>query len=590
LDDSMTPLDIQPGKLPILLKGAYKLDAAEDPDSIYMILAENISNAIDSPCAVFLLDNAMLRGKAAFSGDEKIMAEALSPAGAMAEAIVSRKSICPTIVDSGLPPWLIDKYGLRSVMLTPIVYKDTVFGIVLSYSKDRQHFPEGASHISSLMACHAGRALENLKLVQRIQRCDNELRRIYEIQGRITRSMDLDKAMESIIENAPYITRLQYCMLYLLEPGSRNIISVKAAEEVEKKFGTLHFRLDDLIASKIAIDQRKPLFIEDAPNFKNIAQFIVKMLGMRSTIVLPLIARDRVIGVMWLYSMDRKLSFDEEDRRSAIALSDQAAIIIDNARIFRELEESYEKLKDLDKTKMEFFTLISHELRNPLAVIKGFTELLYDGTLGPVNDLQKDKLKKIRENVDKLADMVGKMSEISSLETQPYQVNKKLVSLEELVSELADTMSFLFKNKRIDVKVDIPSSLPLVEVDRKKLEQVLVNLLNNALKYTPEGGQIIISASDMDADILVSIHDTGIGIPKKDLDKIFSGFYHSGYKLSYEYKGPGLGLAISRKIIEGHGGRIWADSETGKGSTFFFTIPKHVKAMEVPDSTVANVR
>jgi signal transduction histidine kinase len=308
------------------------------------------------------------------------------------------------------------------------------------------------------------------------------------------------------------------------------------------------------------------------------------MLGFKSAIVLPLISRDRVLGVMWLYTTDRKEHFDDNDRRRAIALSDQAASVIDNARIFKELEASYEKLKDLDRTKMEFFTLISHELRNPLAIIKGYTELLYDGTLGPVNGKQSEKLARIRENVDKLADMVGKMSEISSLESRNYKVDRALVSLGDMVGELAETMGFLFKNKHIELEVDMPESLPLVEVDRRKMEQVMVNLLNNALKYTPDGGTVKVAARDRGDDILVSVSDTGIGIPQKDLDKIFSGFYHSGYKLSYEYKGPGLGLAISRKIIEGHGGHIWAKSEVGKGSTFFFTIPKNLETVSSVES------
>jgi signal transduction histidine kinase len=260
---------------------------------------------------------------------------------------------------------------------------------------------------------------------------------------------------------------------------------------------------------------------------------------------------------------------------NAAALSaDQAAAIIDNARVFKELEDSYEKLKDLDRTKMEFFTLISHELRNPLAVIKGFSELLYDGTLGPVTDKQREKLQRIRENVDRLTDIVGKMSDISSFESRRYAVDKALFALSDMVGELADTIRFLFTNKRITLEVNIPPGLPLVEADRKKIEQVLLNLLNNALKYTPDGGKVTITLKDRNSDVLVSVHDTGIGIPKKDLDKIFSGFYHSGYKLSYEYKGPGLGLAISRKFVEGHGGSIWARSEVGKGSTFYFTIPK----------------
>jgi len=338
-----------------------------------------------------------------------------------------------------------------------------------------------------MMGIQGAHAIDEFNYRQELQKRTDELRRVYEIQRRITTSIDLDQATESIVENAPYVTRLEYCLIYLLDPNERRIMSIRAPRSVEKKFGKLKFSLDELMATRIAIDERRPLFIEDARTFPDISKRIVNMLGWVSAIVLPLISRDRVLGVMWLYTTDRKVHFDDNDRRSAIALSDQAANVIDAARIYKELEESYEKLKDLDRTKMEFFTLVSHELRNPLAIIKGYTELLYDGTLGPINDKQKDKLARIRENVDKLADMVGKMSEISSLESRKYTVDRVPVSLGDMVSEIAETMGFLFQNKRIALNVDIPENLPLVEVDRKKMEQVLLNLLNNALKYTPEG-------------------------------------------------------------------------------------------------------
>jgi signal transduction histidine kinase len=120
----------------------------------------------------------------------------------------------------------------------------------------------------------------------------------------------------------------------------------------------------------------------------------------------------------------------------------------------------------------------------------------------------------------------------------------------------------------------VPADFPLIYVDRARISQVILNIVNNAIKYTPPGGSITIQAKDEGDHVLVSVHDTGIGIPKKDLENIFSGFYHAGYKLSYEYKGAGLGLALSKGIIESHGGSVWAESEVGKGSTFYFTLPK----------------
>ncbi len=559
-----------------LFENATTMDrAASLADALERLAGNMVAYAGMDSCVVFVRSREQFRPAASY-GAEVPGIEGITLTGRAAGAVEKKEPDIACAGELGLPQ--TDRYRHTVFLCVPLVSHGKSAGLAVLFTAGKRQEPlRSTMQVLSVMGMQGAHTIDDFYYKEELRKRSDELRRVYEIQRRITQSIDLEEATEGIVENAPYITRLQYCMIYLLEPYQRNIVSIKAPAAVEKKFGKLKFSLDELVASRIAMEERKPLFIEDAPSYPNISQPIVKMLGFRSAIVLPLIARDRVLGVMWLYTTDKKVKFDDDDKRSAVALSDQAAIVIDNARIFKELEESYEKMKDLDKTKMEFFTLISHELRNPLAVIKGFTELLYDGTLGTINDKQKDKLQKIKENVDKLTDMVNKMSEISTMETKRYPLEKIPVSIGEVVGEIADTMGFLFRNKRIALKVNIPPELPLVEVDRARMEQVFLNLLNNALKYTPDGGEVDVSAKDRGTDILISVHDTGIGIPKKDLDKIFSGFYHAGYKLSYEYKGPGLGLAISRKIVESHGGRIWAESEAGKGSTFYFTIPKSIE-------------
>ncbi|HTY91559.1 MAG TPA: GAF domain-containing sensor histidine kinase [Methanocella sp.] len=554
----------------LLFRNAAMMDSSDSMDTALGRLAANMAELAGSDSCLVLLRSLEDEWKVAAAYGQGLQAQSIELSGAALAAIERKEAAAVKAGDLG-----VRDFEGTAFLCVPLVSYSRPAGLAVLFSKGRRlEFSPDTKKLLAMMGIQGAHAIDEFTYRDELQKRSDELRRVYEIQRRITQSIDLDEATASIVENAPYITRLEYCLIYLLDPNERNIVSVKAPEAVEKKFGKLKFSLDELVASRIAMDERRPLFIEDARTFPNISKRIVDMLGWGSAIVLPLISRDRVLGVMWLYTTDRKVHFDDNDRRSAIALSDQAANIIDTARLYKELADSYEKLKDLDRTKMEFFTLISHELRNPLAIIKGYTELLYDSTLGEVNDKQKDKLARIRENVDKLADMVGKMSEISSLETKRYSVDRSDVSLGNMVEELADTMGFLFKNKHITLEVVIPENLPLVEVDRKKMEQVILNLLNNALKYTPDGGRVTIGAKDRVTDILVWVSDTGIGIPRKDLDKIFTGFYHSGYKLSYEYKGPGLGLAVSRKIIEGHGGHIWTKSEVGKGSTFYFTIPK----------------
>jgi two-component system phosphate regulon sensor histidine kinase PhoR len=213
-------------------------------------------------------------------------------------------------------------------------------------------------------------------------------------------------------------------------------------------------------------------------------------------------------------------------------------------------------------------------LRTPLTTIKGYADLLEDGVLGPLNEEQRDKLAKISAGVDRLTKIVDNLSDLSSIASRKYTMDILPVSLNDLIGEVARGIAFLAERKGIRLSWDVPVDLPMVYVDRARISQVILNIVNNAIKYTPPGGSITIRAKDKEDYVLVSVHDTGIGIPKKDLENIFSGFYHAGYKLSYEYKGAGLGLALSKGIIESHGGRIWAESEAGKGSTFYFTLPK----------------
>jgi signal transduction histidine kinase len=412
------------------------------------------------------------------------------------------------------------------------------------------------------------------------EQCQPEdMRQIYDLLRKITQSINLDETLDSIVKSTPVLLRLDNCIILLLH--GREITSIKATDYIEKQFGKLRFNIDDLIATREAVDKKHTVVINDARNNPHISQKLVKMFDARAVIVLPLIARGKTLGIMWLVDTKTRRQFTELEIEEANLISGQAAIAMDNAMLFkqlslanRQLEESYERLKSLDSVKMEFFALLSHELRTPLTTIKGYADLLEDGVLGPLNEEQRDKLAKISAGVDRLTKIVDNLSDLSSIASRKYTMDILPVSLNDLIGEVARGIAFLAERKGIRLSWDVPVDLPMVYVDRARISQVILNIVNNAIKYTPPGGSITIRAKDKEDYVLVSVHDTGIGIPKKDLENIFSGFYHAGYKLSYEYKGAGLGLALSKGIIESHGGRIWAESEAGKGSTFYFTLPK----------------
>ncbi|MCD1295962.1 hypothetical protein CUJ83_13245 [Methanocella sp. CWC-04] len=587
----------QAKKFSLLFKTTGILTSTLDLEEVLELFAKNAAEVAGTEtCAVYFLDKKRnrLNIKAVYgTGPEEVgelLENALLSSGIISDVIETKSSkvVEDTSADPELSHVFLDKYDIRSFLCTPLVYHKDVTGVILLFTRGKQQeFSSGAIDVIENLADQAAQAIENAKLVDDLRKRNDELRRVFDIQRKITQSINIGDTLNVIVENVPYLIKLPYCVIFLIDEEHQEITSVKATKAVEMKHGKLKFRMDELVASRIAMDEMRPLVIENARDFPKIARPIVDLLDMKSTIILPLIARGKKLGVMWLYTDEKPVIFEDEDVRRAIALSDQAAVSIDNARLFRELssandqlESSYEKLKDLDKMKMEFFTLISHELRTPLTTIKGFTELLHDGLLGPINEKQRDKLDKIKHNVDKLSDVVTSLSDLSSITSKKYSITMLPMALDELIREVVRSISFLVEEKKIKLSVDVPVNLPLINADREKIQQVLLNIINNAIKYTPPGGEIAIKAEDRENDILVSIRDTGIGIPKSDLEKIFTGFYHSGYKLSYEYKGMGLGLALSKGIIESHGGRIWAESELGKWSTFYFTLPKYVTPIE----------
>lgn len=560
-------------------------DVTGMPIGCIFLLDKEKSLLIPSSCAG--MDDSFLDPRETLKVDQSVEGRAIM-------------KIAPEVVeDISSDPFMsgdfFRKAGIRSLVSVPIIYRGEVYGVMdLATRTSRRFLPEDVRLYTSI-ANTIGAALNNAqyvkliasqkeqyhKLVEDLRQRNEELMLNYEIQSLLTRSIQLDDTLDSIIRNAPRLVDLNSCVIFLIDDIEKGIVSIKASPEIEKRYGKLRFQFSDLMASRDALDTLQPVVIDDACNFSRISKKVVDMLGLRAIIVLPLQARGRTLGVMWIFDTTSSRQFTGDEIARSRALSDQAAIAIDNAILFRQLtqandrlEESYERLKSLDAMKMEMFTLISHELRTPLTTIKGYAELIRDGLLGPVTAEQRDRLERINTSVDRLAGIVSNLSDLSLLALKGYKIEQVPVSLSEIIIEVVKAVSFLASEKKIEIAVDIQPGIPMVYVDRARIQQVVLNILNNAIKYNHPGGSIHIKASERDDYVLISVSDTGIGIESKDLENIFTGFYHAGYKLSYEYKGPGLGLAISKKIVEGHGGKIWAESKPGGGSTFYFTLPK----------------
>jgi signal transduction histidine kinase len=241
----------------------------------------------------------------------------------------------------------------------------------------------------------------------------------------------------------------------------------------------------------------------------------------------------------------------------------------------RELELANKKLKELDQLKSDFISVVSHELRTPLTSIKAFTELII---MKPrmAGEIRNRLLSIINNETDRLARLINDILDLTKIEAGKLSWHVTRVSLSEIIQNSVNSMQSLADNKSLSVIMDVPTSLPKLYGDRDRLIQVITNILSNAIKFTHDGGTISINALTEDIprrQIIVKVSDTGVGIPSRDFDVIFEKFRRSGDVLTTHAEGTGLGLAITKQIVEYHGGRIWAESTPGRGSTFSFTLP-----------------
>lgn len=239
------------------------------------------------------------------------------------------------------------------------------------------------------------------------------------------------------------------------------------------------------------------------------------------------------------------------------------------------LENAYEELKENDEIKSEFISTASHELRTPLTVINSYIEMFEEGMLGELNESQREKIQIMHSQTDHMIRLVEDMLDTSRLESKRFKVQKSILKLDEIATSVIWELSRLSGLKEHSVTLKIDGNLGEIRADERRIKQVFNNLLTNAMKYTPEKGCIEVGIRDEPQRIKISIRDNGIGIPKKDQERIFEKFFTcSGGSLTRESGRLGLGLAIAKGIVEAHHGCIWVESDPGIGSTFIFTLPK----------------
>ncbi len=245
------------------------------------------------------------------------------------------------------------------------------------------------------------------------------------------------------------------------------------------------------------------------------------------------------------------------------------------------IEQQNIQLKKLDKLKSNFLNITSHELRTPMCSMKGYAQMLLKKTLGDITEEQKRGLMVILRNVDRLDNLVRDILDISRLESGTMKFITEITDIHKMIGEVAETMRSSADLKHVQINEEIEGKLPELVIDQERVKQVLINLVNNAIKFSSDGTVIVIKAKKEEENVLFEVQDFGRGVPMDKQKKIFETFYQVDYNIDRTFGGAGLGLAISRGIVLAHGGSIWVESKLGKGSTFGFTLPvKSIKDVE----------
>ncbi len=384
---------------------------------------------------------------------------------------------------------------------------------------------------------------------------DLELKNLLEISRDLASTLDLNSLLQKIVKAAAEMT-LSEAASILLYDDKKNELKFKAASNQNSID-----KLIEMIVPKESIagwvaENKEPLFVPDVHSDPRFYDKVEKNLDFvtKSIIAIPLITKDKLIGVLEVINK-KETNFSEGDLELLETLGAQAAVAIENSRLF----EQSDAIADL-----------VHELRTPLASIKTIAYLLKKQA---ISDDHKDKLLiTIQNEASRLNDLITNFLDISKMEAGRLSFNYTAFDFESLVNECLLMFYPLAQQKHITIKHVLPSNETRIEGDRKKIKQVLINLISNAIKYNHENGLIQITYFIRENRLIFSIEDTGIGIPTQDLNKIFTKFYRSGV-IDPSIQGTGLGLTISKQIIENHGGEIFVESKEDTGSTFYIQLP-----------------
>jgi signal transduction histidine kinase len=411
--------------------------------------------------------------------------------------------------------------------------------------------------------------------IQALKRKAERLERMMSIGLMLNSTLDLSQLLETIIQTAADLLETEAASILLFDERSGELFFAAAKgssrEELRKIkvpiegsiAGTVYKTGEPLIVGDVSTDRRHYTGVDQSISFQT-----------REILAVPLDVRSRRIGVLEAINKLDGSPFAEADIPVLSTMASYAAVALENSRLVARLREANRRLSELDRLKTNFISIASHELRTPLMIVQGYASFLREQATGEMTE----DLDMVLKGASKLQAIIDQMTNLNYLQAGTSEVEKEDVVLQTLVEEVCRDWRPLASAKAQGMHLQMPPTPISMHTDRDKVALVLNNLLNNAVKFTPEGGRIEVHVIPRTGRMEIAVIDTGIGIPEDEVHRIFDRFYQVEGHLTRHHGGLGLGLAIAKEVVEQLGGRIWAESVERRGSRVAFTVPALLKA------------
>ena len=551
-------------------------------------VAENAARVCGaSDATIRLLEGDNLRVVARFGAiplgaPEEMTVSRDYPAG---RSIIERRAI--HIADASLlaaSEYPSISHDARTILVTPLMRKGEPIGAIVIRRDAVGPFSDKQVELLKTFADQAVIAIENVRLFQELQtrtrdlaRSVEELKALGEVGRTVSSTLDLETVLSTIVSQASRLSGTDGGAIYEYDEETEEF-RLRATQNLAMDFvellRSIRIRKGEGAVGQMAVTL-EPTQIPDIeldPMYQSRIRDAALREGYHALLAIPLLREQQIIGAL---IVNRKApgEFAPDVIELLRTFAAQSALAIQNAGLFQELEEKSRQLEVADRHKSEFLASMSHELRTPLNAVIGFSEVLLDRMFGELTPKQEEYLQDILTSGRHLLSLINDILDLAKIEAGRMELEVTDFHLPQAIENAITLIRERAGRRSIALEVQIDPRLGEIKGDERKVKQVLLNLLSNAIKFTPEGGQVGIQAALADGFAEISVTDTGVGIAPEDHEAVFEEFRQVGSDYAKKHEGTGLGLTLSRRFVELHGGKIWVKSQLGQGATFTFTLP-----------------